>query len=369
MTDRRALVARLAAAHGLELAGIAPAEPLTDARERMTAALDDGRMGTMEWMGGERPYLATDPQRQDPAAASVAIVAAPYVGPERGAWDPAPDHLATALAHLGPPADEAPVGLVARYALGTDYHHSLRERLAALAADLRTAGIGVADTAYVDDRPLAERAFAARAGLGWIGKNTNLLTHLRAGSWVFLGALLLHEALPADEPIRSSCGACMRCLDGCPTGALIAPQVLDARRCISYLTIEHPGAFAGWEARALGSWVFGCDVCQEVCPVNGEAVDSGPLRVPLLPLIGWLLPLGARAFARAVGESPLRRAGRHKLLRNAIAVLGNGDGPLSGDAAALLAAALRDSRPEVREMATAVRARASAPTPHAAPDI
>ncbi len=182
----------------------------------------------------------------------------------------------------------------------------------------RTDGV-----AYVDDRPLAERALAARAGIGWIGKNTNLLTHARAGSWVFLGALLTSAELEPDEPIRTTCGSCTRCLSGCPTGALVAPQTIDARRCISYLTIERPGTLEPWEAEALDDWIFGCDVCQEVCPVNADADDTGPLLVPLLPLIEWLLPLGGRAFDRAVGESALRRAGRHRLLRNAIAALGN----------------------------------------------
>jgi epoxyqueuosine reductase len=355
VTVRRALVARLAARHGLELAGIASAAPLPEARQRMEEAVAAGRMGTMGWMGGERPARATDPAHIDARAASLVVVAAPYVGPERAAWDPAPDHLADVLRPVLEAGPAEPAGLVARYALGTDYHAALRGAVEALAADLRAAGLGVAETAFVDDRPLAERAFAARAGLGWIGKNTNLLTHLRAGSWVFIGALLVHEALPADEPVRSSCGACTRCLVGCPTGALIAPQVLDARRCISYLTIEHPGPFAGWEARALGSWIFGCDVCQEVCPVNGEAVDAGPLRVPLLPLIEWLLPLGTRAFERAVGISPLRRAGRHRLLRNAIAVLLNGERPLPDGAAALLERAGLDPRPEVRAAAVPPR--------------
>lgn len=360
MTARRALVARLAARRGLELVGIAPAEPLGEVRARLQEAVAAGRMATMGWMGGERSATASEPRRLDRRAASVLVVAAPYVGPERGAWDPAPDHLATVLAEILASAPAEPAGLVARYAVGTDYHAALRAALGALAADLRAAGVGVADPPYVDDRPLAERAFAARAGLGWIGKNTNLLTHLRAGSWVLLGALLVHEALPPDEPIRSSCGACTRCLAGCPTGALIAPQVLDARRCISYLTIEHPGAFAGWEARALGSWIFGCDVCQEVCPVNGAAVDTGPLRVPLLPLLAWLLPLGARGFERAVGISPLRRAGRHRLLRNALAVLGNGgeaQEPLPEVAATLVERAAADRRPEVRAAAAGLLAR------------
>ncbi|HEX7172925.1 MAG TPA: tRNA epoxyqueuosine(34) reductase QueG, partial [Candidatus Limnocylindria bacterium] len=249
----------MAARHGLELVGVTDASPLPDDRRRMDASVAAGRMGRMGWMGGDRPAWATDPRLHDPAARSVVVVAAPYAGTERAAWDPEPDALRRALAPILEPS-AGPVGRIARYAIGTDYHHALRKRLEALAADLRSSGLPAGEVAYVDDRPLAERALAARAGLGWIGKNTNLLTHARAGSWVFIGAILSSAELPADQPVRSSCGSCTRCLAGCPTGALIAPQVLDARRCISYLTIEHPGPFAGWEARALGSWVFGCDV-------------------------------------------------------------------------------------------------------------
>jgi epoxyqueuosine reductase len=351
----RARLAEMAARHGLELVGVTDASPLPDDRRRMEASVAAGRMGRMEWMGGERPARATDPRAHDAAARSVVVVAAPYAGVDRGAWDPQPDALRRALAPVlaGSPAE--PAGRVARYALGTDYHVALRRQLEAMAADLRSAGLPAGDVAYVDDWPLAERALAARAGLGWIGKNTNLLTHARSGSWVFLGAILSSAELPADEPIRTTCGGCTRCLVGCPTGALVAPQTIDARRCISYLTIEHPGVLGAWEASALGDWIFGCDVCQEVCPVNADADDAGPLRVPLLPLLDWLLPMGTRAFDRAVGESALRRAGRHRLLRNAIAALGN-SGPLSGEATALLERATMDRRDEVRAQATAVLA-------------
>jgi epoxyqueuosine reductase QueG len=133
----------------------------------------------------------------------------------------------------------------------------------------------------------------------------------------------------------------------------VAPQTIDARRCISYLTIEHPGVLGAWEAQALGDWIFGCDVCQEVCPVNADADDAGPLLVPLLPLIEWLLPLGGRAFERAVGISALRRGGRHRLLRNAIAALGNAP-DLSDAARVLLERALSDRRVEVRAQARMV---------------
>lgn len=346
----RERLTELAARHGLELVGVTDAGPLPEARERMEQSVAAGRMARMEWMGGARPRLATDPRALDPAARSVIVVAAPYVGSDRSGWDPRPDALREALRPVLAGAPSKPAGRIARYALGTDYHVALRDRLEGFAADMRRDGLAAGEIAYVDDRPLAERALAARAGLGWIGKNTNLLTHARAGSWVFIGAILTSAEIPADEPIRTTCGACTRCLSGCPTGALVAPGTIDARRCISYLTIEHPGALDAWEAEAVGDWIFGCDVCQEVCPVNADADDAGPLLVPLLPLIRWLLPLGGRAFSRAVGSSALTRAGRHRLLRNAIAALGNA-GDLSTPAVELLERARLDARPEVREQA------------------
>ncbi|MCC6617594.1 MAG: tRNA epoxyqueuosine(34) reductase QueG [Chloroflexi bacterium] len=355
--QERARIRDLAAAHGLSVVGVTSAEPLLEDRARMEVSFAAGRMARMDWMGGERAAIATDPARLAPGARSVLMVAAPYVGAERGRWDPAPDALHRALARVlaGSPAE--PTGRIARYAVGSDYHGVLRSRLEALAGDLRREGIAAGETAYVDDRPLAERALAARAGLGWIGKNTNLLTHRSQGSWVFLGAILSSAELPTDEPIRSSCGACTRCLAGCPTGALVGPRTIDARRCISYLTIEHPGPFDDWEADAIGDWIFGCDVCQEVCPVNADADDGGPLLVPLLPLIDWLLGLGGRAFGRAVAETALTRAGRHRLLRNALVALGNAGVP--NEAWPLVERARHDPRAEVRAAAQLVAAKAA----------
>ena len=349
----RVRLAELAAGHGLELVGVTDSAPMREDRRRMEASVAAGRMARMGWMGGDRPDRATDPRAHDPEARSVIVVAAPYAGADRAAWDPEPDALRHALAPVLEGATDGAHGRIARYALGTDYHVALRARLEGLAADLRSAGLGAGDVAYVDDRPLAERALAARGGLGWIGKNTNLLTHARAGSWVFLGAILSSAELPVDEPVRSSCGGCTRCLVGCPTGALVEARTIDARRCISYLTIEHPGTLDPWEASAIGDWIFGCDVCQEVCPVNADADDAGPLMVQLLPLIEWLLPMGSREFERAVGTSALRRAGRHRLLRNAIAALGNA-GELSAEARALLEVAAADRRAEVGAQAAAV---------------
>jgi epoxyqueuosine reductase len=353
----RERLAALAERHGLEVVGVAPAAPLPEVRERLAEAVAAGRMGRMEWMGGERPTIASDPGRLWPEVRSLVMVAAPYVGAERAAWDPQPDRLRELLFGLLEPLGSSPLtptGLIARYAMGSDYHQALRTRLEALAADLRTQGIGSGEVAFVDDRPLAERAVAALAGIGWIGKNTNLLTHHRAGSYLFLGALLVSAELPVDAPLRSSCGSCRRCLDGCPTGALIGPRTIDARRCISYLTIEHPGELERWESRAIGRWIFGCDVCQEVCPVNADADDAGPLRVPLLPLGEWLLATGGRAFQRALDGTAVTRAGRHRLLRNVICALHNAvlDGELPAEAAApFFERASRDRRPEVAAQA------------------
>jgi epoxyqueuosine reductase len=356
MTTHRRL-ADAARRHGLELVGVTSAAPLPEARQRMREAVDAGRMATMGWMGGERPEVATDPARHDPRARSVITVAAPYDGARRGAWDPDPSRLRRALAPvLDAARPDDPVGLIARYADGGDYHRGLRSRLESMAADLRAGGLPANAIAYVDDRPLAERALAARAGVGWIGKNSNLLTHAASGSWVFIGALLTSAELEPDEPVRTNCGSCTRCLTGCPTGAIVAPGVIDARICISYLTIEHPGPLSDAESNALGAWIFGCDVCQEVCPVNAEADDHGPLRVPVLPLIDWLNGLGTRAFERAVSGTALTRAGRHRLLRNALAVLGNAAREHMQiawrDAAVdLVARAAGDRRPEVRRAA------------------
>ena len=350
MTAAKARIEELARARGLTLLGVTSADPLPEDRDRMAASFDAGRMGRMEWMGGDRAEVATDPRRHDPDARSVIVVAAPYTGPERGEWDPDPDALKRALGPVLAATPSEPAGRIARYAVGTDYHHAIRDRLEGLAADLRAAELPAGEIAYVDDRALAERALAARAGLGWIGKNTNLLTHATAGSWVFIGAILSSADLEPDAPIRTTCGGCTRCLDGCPTGALVGPRTIDARRCISYLTIEHPGALDPWEADAIGDWIFGCDVCQEVCPVNAAADDSGPLFVPLEPLIAWLLPMGGREFVRTFGATALTRAGRHRLLRNAIAALAHA-GPMTPAARTLLEGALIDRRAEVREQA------------------
>jgi epoxyqueuosine reductase len=318
---------------GFELAGIAPATP-ADSFDRLRDWLAQGFAGEMHYM--ERHGDARrDPSAILPEVRSVVMVAMNYALPEGS-------------------AEQRPgLGRVARYARGADYHDVLRQRLNQLLAWLRhevpgCRGRGVADTA-----PLLERDFARRAGLGWFGKNT-LLLNKRLGSWFFLGALLLDLELTADAPHESShCGTCTACLDACPTGAFVGPGVLDSRRCISYLTIELRGPIAEELRRPLGDWIFGCDVCQEVCPWNRKApLGVEPAlraRVDLEAVdLVELLGLSEEEFRRRFRGTALMRARRRGLLRNAALALGN-----RGDATALpaLRKALEDPEPLIREAA------------------
>lgn len=224
------------------------------------------------------------------------------------------------------PADA--VGKISRYAKGRDYHHVVRGKLEELIAWLKTQRPDVKARAVVDTAPLLERDFARLAGLGWIGKNA-LLIDRKLGSFTFLAAVLVDLELEPDEPLGASyCGTCTRCLDACPTGALVAPFELDANLCISYLTIEHRGPIPEDRADRLDGWVFGCDVCQDVCPWNRKAPDG---RVAELSAgAGWLEPDLVEWLNRSKGDwkralrgSALERARRVGLVRNAAVALGS----------------------------------------------
>jgi epoxyqueuosine reductase len=255
-----------------------------------------------------------------------------------------------------PPGEEKPPGLtgkVARYARGEDYHDVLRGRLNRLLAWLQAEVPGYVGRGVVDTAPLLERDFARRAGLGWFGKNTMLLNR-RVGSYLLLGALLVDLVLRADPPHATNhCGTCTACLDACPTDAFAGPGLLDARRCISYLTIELKGPIPEELRRDMGDWVFGCDVCQEVCPWNRKA----PLGVEpaFRPRPGFealdlieLLGLSESAFRQRFRGTALTRPKRRGLLRNAAIVLGNQGSP---SALPALERALADPEPLVREAA------------------
>jgi epoxyqueuosine reductase len=251
------------------------------------------------------------------------------------------------------PSTEPRRGKVARYARGADYHDLLWRRLEALLAWVQQECPGTRGRAVADTAPLLERDFARLAGLGWVGKNTMLIDR-RLGSFTLLGALLVDAELRPDEPLRADhCGTCTRCLDACPTDAFAGPYQLDARRCISFWTIEHKGSIPDEAAEMLDGWVFGCDVCQDVCPWNRKAPEGREPALAPRPewtdpdLIAWLGSDPA-AFTKSLKGTALARAKRSGLLRTAALILGR-----RGEVAAVpvLIQRLHDADPVVRQAA------------------
>jgi epoxyqueuosine reductase len=318
---------------GFELAGVARATE-ADGFARLERWLEHGYAGEMAYLHRRREA------RRHPASILPDVRSVVMVGMN---YNPAT-----------PPATATPhAARVARYALGRDYHEVLWEKLNELLRRVQALAPGCRGRGVVDTAPLLERDFARRAGLGWFGKNTMLLNK-RLGSYFFLGALLLDQELPADPPHTAAhCGTCTACLDACPTGAFPEPGVLDARRCISYLTIELRGPIPQEWRPLLGDWVFGCDICQEVCPWNRKAPPAAePAFAPrddlVAPDLTELLRLTEAEFRRRFRGTALLRARRAGLLRNAALALGN-----RGDPAALpaLRQALDDPDPVVSEAA------------------
>jgi epoxyqueuosine reductase len=263
--------------------------------------------------------------------------------------------------HYGPRDDDPSWDGVSRYARGGDYHTLMRPRLHVLRDFLTaTAGAGTRSRAALDTSAVLERDLAAAAGLGWVGKNTNLIAP-QGGSYFFIGSVLTTAMLVYDGPVADHCGTCTACLDACPTDAFVAPWVLDARRCLAYLTIEHRGDVPDALKPAMRDWLFGCDVCQEVCPWNRKAP---PAREPALapdaplPALEDLLALDDAAFRARFRGRALRRAKRAGLARNAALLLGN-----RGDRAAApaLRRALDDPDDGVRKAAAWALARLEAP--------
>lgn len=329
----------LGAALGFDAVGFGPAAPgPRDAFLREWLAR--GYAGEMDWIG-RRAQERLDPRRVLPGAQSAIAVALSYApGPGLDADGPearGPDGP-------GGPAAEgqgaAPGPRIARYAGGEDYHTVLGDRLRAYesAIEALLAPRPVRLRGYVDTGPLLERSLAARAGVGWIGKNTCLL-HRRLGSYVFLGVVLTDLALPHDAQETDHCGSCRACLDACPTDAFPAPYQLDASRCLAYTTIELRGATPEPLRAPQGDWLFGCDICQEVCPWNRPArlpalADPHGLRARLAPRapwrsasLAWLLSLDEDAFRSATRKSALRRAKFRGLMRNALIAAGNSRDP------------------------------------------
>jgi epoxyqueuosine reductase len=331
---------------GFDLAGIAPVGPAPTAGA-FDQWLARGYAGTMSYLGrGAEPRR--DPSRHIPRVRSAIVVAMTYGGTQPG-------------------------GPVARYARGRDYHDVLREKLQSLHRWLEEqTGAPVAARSHVDTGPILERDLARQAGLGWFGKNT-MLINPRIGSFFFIGALFVDLELERDTPFEADrCGTCTRCIEACPTNAIVEPRVLDARRCISYLTIELREGIPEELRPLMGDLLFGCDICQDVCPWNVSFAKALPDESPYAPrevlagtdargLARAILAMDEEAYRAAFRGSPMKRATLRGLKRNAAVVLGNAGAPGDED---VLSTALDDPEALVREhalWALAVRAKGESP--------
>jgi len=325
---------------GFDLVGVTTAAPLPEHGARLQQWVAMGMHGELAYMERHAPHAAA-PEGTVPGARSIVVVGLAYrwdaAGPvQEGGRRPAPDSAGLR-------------GRISSYAWGDDYHAVMEARLERLAGFLRERGAALARY-YVDTGPILDRAIAHRAGLGWFGKNTMVITRAGFGSYVFLGEILTDLDLEPDRPAEGSCGRCRICLDQCPTGAIVAPFVVDARRCISYLTIE----LRGWIPRTLRplmqTWVFGCDVCQDVCPHNalvrqGLHEEFAPRRDVAFPDLVELLNIDEPTYQERFRRSAIKRARRQGLRRNAAVALGNLRDPRAVPA---LVTALRDDDPVVR---------------------
>jgi epoxyqueuosine reductase len=309
-------VKRLAHECGFELAGVAAAEPLGEFAWFLEW-INRGMAGEMTYLTDRRAALRRDPHSLLPSARSIVCVAKLYNSQEP---------YSTQVLDSGR-------AWISRYALGEDYHVVMRRGLDLLAAKLAACVSGpFAWKTAVDGEPILQRAYARRAGLGWIGRNCCLINR-DSGSWFFLGALLVSIDLEPDAPVADRCGSCTRCVDACPTGALVPTgrpegpsHTIDARRCISYLTIESDAEIPESLRPGVGRHVFGCDLCQEVCPWNsGAPASSDPAFAPrhFAPRLEWLAGLSEADFARQFEGTAVKRAGRRCLVRNAAVALAN----------------------------------------------
>ena len=345
--DPRALKERLAArakGEGFAAMGVCRPDAIPQAMGRLTAFLDKGRHGQMAWMA-ERTHWRGDPHALWPEARSVVMLADTYT--------PHEDPLAV--------LDQPERGSISVYARGRDYHDLVKRRLKRLGRWLvEQAGCEI--KVFVDTAPVMEKPLAQAAGLGWQGKHTNVLSRT-LGNWFFLGAIFTTTDLPPDAGEDEHCGSCTACLDICPTDAFPAPFQLDARRCISYLTIEHKGPVDEALRPALGNRIYGCDDCLAVCPWNKFAETASEhgywaraeLRAPRLDALAGLDDAG---FRQVFAGSPIKRIGRDRLVRNALYAIGNSGTPalepvaqgLCEDADAAVADAARWAVGRLREI-------------------
>jgi epoxyqueuosine reductase len=331
--DLTPAVKRLAKSLGFCAVGITSADPLEEAEAAAAQRTAEGLMDGLTWWSEARAHASADPRRATADARTIIALAYPYPAA------PAPPNE----------DDPSPRGRIASYAVGRDYHDVLSERMQPLLTMLRERGY-TAKT-YVDHGWMLDRAAAARAGIGWLGKNTNLLIP-GIGSNVLLAEIVTSAPLETDAALKKSCGGCDACMRVCPTGALVAPGVLDNRRCISFWTIEHRGVIPFDIRPMIGDWIFGCDLCQEICPVNARPAAPDPdalaafgPTIEARPRLEELLTLDDEAFRRRYRDSALWRTRRAGLLRNVCIALGN---VADRGSVPALAGALGDPEPLVR---------------------
>jgi epoxyqueuosine reductase len=332
-TVKQRIVAE-AKALGFDAVRFASAEAVEGAGEALEEFLAEGRHGDMAWLANTAERRKT-PRALWPEAKSAILLGLNYAR----SGDP--------LAIL----NEKSRGAISIYAQGADYHDVLKAKLRPLAARVQELAQGEVKL-FVDTAPVMEKPLAARAGLGWQGKHTNLVSR-ECGSWLFIGSIFTTAAIEPDPPEEDHCGACRRCLDICPTDAFTAPYRIDARACISYLTIEHKGHIAPRFRAAMGNRIFGCDDCLAVCPWNKFASNAHEAKLSARaesdnPPLAELLVLDHAAFRARFRGTPIKRTGRDRFLRNVLIAAGN-----SADLALvpLIEARLEDPSPLVRAMA------------------
>jgi epoxyqueuosine reductase len=327
-------LAKAARAHGFDAIGITRPDAIPEAGPRLRQFLAEGGHGDMDWLA-RNPERRGDPQIFWSQVRSVIMLGVNYAGPH----DP--------LAIL----QQRDRGAISIFAQRSDYHDVIKQRLKALArwlAQESGSEAGGEMKVFVDTAALMEKPLAEKAGLGWQGKHTNLVSR-EQGSWLFLGAILTTLELPADAPEADHCGSCRACLDVCPTRAFPAPYRLDARRCISYLSIEHKGPIARELRPLMGNRIYGCDDCLAVCPWNKFARASHDARLALrgelqAPRLAQLACLDDAAFRKFFVGSPIKRTGRDRFVRNVLIAIGNSNDAalastaeqLLGDASALV---------------------------------
>jgi epoxyqueuosine reductase len=329
--DVKAALVDTARAAGFDAVGVMRPDAVPEARARLEAFLASDAHGDMGWLAAN-PERRSDPKILWPEVRSIVMLGLNY-GPDD-------DPLATLARRER--------GTISVYARGSDYHDAVKSKLKQVARWLLDAAGGDVKV-FVDTAAVMEKPLAAAAGLGWQGKHTNLVSR-EFGSWLFLGAIFTTLALPADTPHADSCGNCRACLDVCPTAAFPAPYRLDARRCISYLTIEHKGPIPRELRPLMGNRIYGCDDCLAVCPWNkfaqagreAKLAAREELRAPRLAMLARLDDARFRALFR---KSPIKRTGRDRFVRNVLIAIGNSDdGSLAAEAEQLL----HDPSPLVR---------------------